>query len=226
MSWQAPDQNFMAGMDRSSTPLVAAMAAPPATPQPFSQPGVMETPHAAPETAAQLAARIVHRPKIIRGGGFVEFRAAGTAEPSASEVLHAEMLRRIAVLEDAMAKLPAQHGGIGHNNPPAPIEIVPFGESDRRAIQNAIAALNAQRVEPALPAKAREAAAQIKTIGERIAAYAAKQSDEFVSATVKAAGAEAGKRIVQLAFWAVLAKALLDVAKAVTDWLASLNIPF
>src|SRR5207302_3704874 len=41
-------------------------------------------------------------------------------------VQHEEMLKRIASLEETIAKLPTGPAGIGHNKPPEPIEPVPL----------------------------------------------------------------------------------------------------
>jgi hypothetical protein len=136
------------------------------------------------------------------------------------------MLRRIAVLEEMLAKVSGSRPGIGHNGPPEAIE-VPFGLQDRVAVQTAIVVLKIQPVEPSPSAAvaAREAAERVETIGQRLRTYLAEKGDRFVSKAVDAAGEEVGKRAVQAAFWLALAKALLVVAQAVSDWLASLNLP-
>jgi hypothetical protein len=132
--------------------------------------------------------------------------------------LHDEMLRRVASLEEAMAKLAVTKPGIGHNNPPDP---VPFGDDDRRVIEIAIVMLRAQPPKPETqPVEAGEAAAKLMTIGERLKAYAIKQGDTFVSEAVKSAGGELGKRAIQSPFWLTLAGLL--IATAVSAWIASL----
>jgi hypothetical protein len=153
----------------------------------------------------------------------LEGRITISAKAHAGMTLHDEMLRRIASLEDGMARLAVTKPGIGHNNPPDP---VPFGDDDRRVVEIAIVVLSAQSPKPETsPVEAGEAAAKLMTIGERLNAYAIKHGDVLVSEAVKSAGAEVGKRLVQLPFWLSLAGLLIAAAKAAFAWIASLPSP-
>jgi hypothetical protein len=160
------------------------------------------------------------------------FDVSDTMDPRA---LHARMLQRIEALEEALQTLATHRAGIGHNRPPE--LFVPFQDADFRtlrsarlvldlqAIKSALAVLKAQPPKPAAPpADAIEAAHELKTIGERLKAYALKQTDVFVSEAVKSAGAELGKRLVQSPFWLTLAAMLIAVARAASAWIASLPI--
>jgi hypothetical protein len=167
------------------------------------------------EVAVQTAAT---RRKLVAA-----VHAAQQRDGSTTASLFEEVLRRVAVLEDAMTKLPSSHGGIGHNQPPEAIEPAPFAEADRRTIEFAMAILKAQPAQPpARSVEVEKAVDELKSIGDRIRQYVAKQTDEFVSAAIKAAAGEAGKRIVQLPLWALLAKCLIEVADAVEKWLAAI----
>ena len=48
-----------------------------------------------------------------------------------------EMLQRIASLEEAIAQFLPPKPGIGHNNPPELIELVPFGDAERNRVATA-----------------------------------------------------------------------------------------
>jgi len=156
----------------------------------------------------------------------LEGRITISAKAQAGITLHEDMLRRIASLEDAVAQLGVTKPGIGHNNPPELIDPVPFGDDDRRVVEIAIVVLSAQSPKPETsPVEAGEAAAKLMTIGERLNAYAIKHGDVLVSEAVKSAGAELGKRLVQLPFWLSLAGLLIAAAKAAFAWIASLPSP-
>src|SRR3546814_18961277 len=64
------------------------------------------------------------------------------------------MLRRIAALEEALAHPPQESAGIGHNQPPEPLDPEPIDASDRKEIAAALGALRAQPAEPADEGKA------------------------------------------------------------------------
>jgi len=154
-------------------------------------------------------------------------------ESTDPRVLHAEMLRRIASLEEALRKLSPRHRGIGDNNPPEPIGPEGLGNADRRAVLDAIAVLKVQPPEPTeTPTKALEAAKLLRKIARRlrIAAssagkYVGRQADTFVSEAAKSAGSELGKRAIQSPFWWVVIDRMCAVADAATHWIKSLGLP-
>jgi hypothetical protein len=148
--------------------------------------------------------------------------------------LHAEMLARIAELEEALARLPPRRRGIGDNNPPEPIEPEVLGDADRRAVETAIAVLKAQPPEPTeAPAEALKAAHFLSGLAKRLrnavlsaGQYLGKQADTLVSAAVKSAGSEIGKRAVQSPFWLAVIDRICAVADAAIHWINSLSLPF
>jgi hypothetical protein len=154
----------------------------------------------------------------------VEARGALSAKGNAELTLHDEMLRRVAALEEAIAKLAVTKPGIGHNNPPERID--PFGDEERHAVETAISVLNAQSPKPeTLPVEASEAAAKLMTVGARLKAYALKQGDVFVSEAFKSAGSEFGKQLIRSPLWLPLPALLIAAAQAAYAWIASLPAP-
>jgi hypothetical protein len=64
---------------------------------------------------------------------------------SDTNTLHAEMIGRIETLEKAIADLQErQRHGIGHNNPPEPIEPAPLSANELSEIREALAVLKKQ----------------------------------------------------------------------------------
>ena len=152
------------------------------------------------------------------------------AEVAASDAntLHAEMIGRIETLEKAIADLQErQRHGIGHNNPPEPIEPAPLSANELSEIREALAALKNQ---PSIPnASSAEAAKAAVTVlqkfGNRLRAmgvYIGKHADVFVTEAAKKAGEEAGKRIVQSPLWLAIIHQLPAVADIASKWLHSL----
>jgi hypothetical protein len=138
--------------------------------------------------------------------------------------MYQEMRVSIAKLDEALIQLSILNGRIGHNNPPAPIEPAPFGSNEIDNIKRALEILKAQS--PTLPSieEVRSANREISTLGTRLKTYLAKQSDNFVSAAVKAAGTETGKWFIRVPLIVIVADRLMAVVRAVVAWLASLGI--
>jgi hypothetical protein len=146
-----------------------------------------------------------------------------TPESPTSDVraLHAQMLERISVLEQAAEKVPRP--GRGHNHPPEPLEDEPLTAVDFQDLFRAIETLKAQPVEPAnTPADAIEAANILHLIGAKVSSYLKDKGDVFVTEAVK----EAGKWAIRLPVWGVLLKSLVDAGNAVMTWVHALHLPF
>jgi hypothetical protein len=144
-----------------------------------------------------------------------------------ASALHAEMLRRIASLEEAMAQLPGLSPGIGHNRPPEPMEEFPLTLTDRTEITGAVDVLKYQPVDPQDEGKAAtEAAETLKSKGQKISEWLAKQADTFVSEAVKEAGKELGKWGTRTAIWSVVLDRLFSVHQIVVQWLSQMHSPF
>lgn len=130
------------------------------------------------------------------------------------------MLRKLDSVESAFEELGKLPAGIGHNNPPECIETMVLDSAELEELRNAVALLKAQPVEPTelLDAIA-QAASTLTNIGKKITGYCAKQSDSFISETVKSAGEALGK-------WLVRSAVVLAAAAAASEWLHELGIPF
>jgi hypothetical protein len=142
--------------------------------------------------------------------------------------LYDEVLRRLASVEEAVAALSAVRAGIGHNQPPEPIELDGFNEADRQAIQAATSILRTLPAVPQTPPdEARRAAEQFATIGVKTKNYAIKQGDNFVSEIVKqsaiavTAVAAGGITVSYLLY--PLADRLLEAAESIRAWLEVLG---
>jgi hypothetical protein len=143
-----------------------------------------------------------------------------------ASTLHAEMLQRIASLEEALAQLPGGLSGIGHNRPPEPIEVFPLTVVDQRELATAIEVLKAQPVEPKDDGRAAtEAAGTLQAKAQKIRKWLAKQADAFISEAVKEAGKEFGKWAPR-AFWALVLDRIFSVHEIVGEWLSRIHHPF
>ncbi|MCI0600146.1 MAG: hypothetical protein L0Y60_11630 [Beijerinckiaceae bacterium] len=141
------------------------------------------------------------------------------------KTLHAEMLARIDTLEQALERI--SKPGIGHNQPPEPLEEEPLTAVDFQALSNAISILKAQPVEPAnMPTEAIEAENTLQNLIKKTTTYLAQKGDLFITEAVKAAGSETGKLVPRLAFWAFFADALVNAGHAVAAWLHTVHLPF
>ncbi|MGH6848150.1 MAG: hypothetical protein ACREC0_12165 [Methylocella sp.] len=148
--------------------------------------------------------------------------------PRNPEDLHTEMMKRIAALEETLAQISPKPAGIGHNNPPEPIDAVPFSDLDLHEVANALIILKAQPFIPsemAIPA-VEVAGDKIKTGGEKILGWLTQQADSFFSEAVKEAGKEFGKWGMRTAIWALLAERLISVGQSVATWLQTVHPPF
>ena len=128
---------------------------------------------------------------------------------------HSDMLAKIQELKGVLAT-PAPAAGIGHNNPPEPLDQGPLTPKDVESLQNAISVLEKQ---PPLPEKTEPAASAlsvVQKIGEKVGKYA----DLFLSEFAKTAGAEMGKWSVR---WLAIAAAIGAVASSAKSWLEGLS---
>ncbi len=151
---------------------------------------------------------------------------AGAADARA---LHAEMLERIEALEKALvSRRQRRRRGIGHNNPPEPIEPEPLSANELREIRRAMAVLKVQPPAPSAPsAETRAAVTLLTKLGDRLrflaiaaGAYLGKQADNFITEAVK----ESGRRIVQSPFWLAIISQLPALADVAHRWLESLGL--
>jgi len=107
----------------------------------------------------------------------------------------AEIAQRLAALEKALAtiKVPPAPPGIGHNNPPEPIDRLPLTQKKRRRLKASIATVKAEIKRPRRnPNKVLAAARMLKPIEKRLASFCKKQAALFVTGAVTAGSVQAG----------------------------------
>jgi hypothetical protein len=153
--------------------------------------------------------QIVHDTEARRRR-FIAATSSGVAAPPFALIndprrLHEEMLKRIAAVEETIAKLPT----IGHNKPPGPIEAAPLDNNEIEEIKNEIARLKTPPAVPTQPpAEVVEAESKLRTFGEKVLVGVA-------TAVVIGAGKE---------LWARFGDQLIDLANAIAAWIASLPL--
>jgi hypothetical protein len=146
--------------------------------------------------------------------------------PLDTTTLHIMMRRRVSLLEEILAHLPAEPAGVGHNNPPEPIEAPFIGPGERAAILGAVEVLKAQPVEPADDGEAASQAVRVvERTANRFRDWLAKQGDTFVSEAVKEGGKEFGKWAPR-ALIALFVERAFSLSSIVAKWLESIGLPF
>ena len=99
---------------------------------------------------------------------------------------------RIRVLEIAFSRMPPPPAGLGHNNPPEPIQDIPLSAAEWAETRQLLAVLKEQAVVPAQePKEAKAAASRLKVIGGNVLSFLGRHSEEL-SEFAKKAGATAG----------------------------------
>jgi hypothetical protein len=146
-------------------------------------------------------------------------------EPDARQ-LHEEMQRRIRALGEALTRAPAAPAGIGHNRPPEPLDLEPLDANDRAEISTALAALEAQSVEPSDKGKAAgEALAKLETKREKLGKWLKLQGIVFTEEAIKEAGKQFGKW-APAAFWLLVLDLMFGVSQSVGAWLKIIHSSF
>ena len=134
------------------------------------------------------------------------------------------MQERISAIEEALSRLPNGAAGVGHNNPPEPIEDAPVDEVERTALDQALAVLKAQPAEPGNEgAAAAVPVAFIQSIADKARSWLARQADTFVSEATKEAGKEFGKWGSRT-LWAFVASQLLGLSEIAVKWLHAILV--
>jgi hypothetical protein len=146
-------------------------------------------------------------------------------EPSPSE-LYARMQEQIDAIQEALDHAPDTPAGMGHNQPPEPLDIEPLDAEDRAELSSTLGVLKAQPVEPNDNGKvATEALAKFETKREKLGKWLLKQGEVFTTEAVKEAGKQFGKWAAA-AFWLWLMDMMFGVSQAVHAWLQALGVPF
>jgi hypothetical protein len=169
---------------------------PPAEPPPKPTPPPISTWHTIDETGAQVARDTAARQRAS---------IAATSSPPASppfalandpRTLHAAMLKRIAVLEETIAKLPT----------PGPLD-----DSEIEESKSTIVALKSLPPAPAKPpAETVQAQSKLKAFGQKVLESLATDAAKWAL------------RAAALALWEQYGHQLLDLVDAIEKWIASL----
>lgn len=140
--------------------------------------------------------------------------------------LHAQLLDRIRAIEEALGRVPELPAGMGHNQPPEPLEPEPLDAKDRQEIVAALETLKAQPADPTdKGATASAAVAQVEAKRSKLLQWLAQQGEVFTTEAVKEAGKGFGKWAPRV-FWLWLLDKIFDFSQAAHKWLSVLQLPF
>jgi hypothetical protein len=128
-----------------------------------------------------------------------EARASTTAiSKEISDVFEA-MQERVRVLEIEVSRMPPPPAGLGHNNPPEPIEAVPFSAAEWAEMRGLLSVLKEQVIVPTRePQEAKAAASTLKLIGEKLLSFIGRHGEEYSSELSKKLG---GNTADLLKYW-------------------------
>lgn len=156
-----------------------------------------------------------------------EIAARGGAEHLA--LLHKDLMSRVVALEASLRAIPAVIDqseassptpiGMGHNGPP---NFVPTNSEDLLQINQLIDLLkqDVQPVTTTLRSELVERGERVSAVGKKIREHA----ETFIKEATRSAGAEVGKRLVQLPFWLGIGALIDSVVRALSNWLAAVPL--
>jgi hypothetical protein len=137
------------------------------------------------------------------------------------------MQERLRVLEITISQMPPPPAGLGHNNPPEPIEDLPISAAEWEEVRRSLDVLKQQPVAPEQePKEAKIALSRLKAIREKVLSYLGRHFDEFSSASAKTLGAGAATWVLAHyghASLASLANGVIDLSSHAEVWLRSLG---
>lgn len=140
--------------------------------------------------------------------------------PSSTEELHAEMQRQIRDIQDQLAQLEGARAGIGHNQPPEPIDAEPLSKDDRRELADALTTLGNQPVVPADQGEAAtKASSTIASKRGKVRTWLAGAGKTIATAI----GGVAAEEIIK-AIWVAVWPSIEKLLGIVAQWIASLPI--
>jgi hypothetical protein len=149
---------------------------------------------------------------VVGSPAFGQNHRLAVSDPNA---LHAEMLERIEALEREIDNLREQQRcGVGHNNPPEPIELAPLSEQNLGEIGEDIAVLKKQPPADPRSTEAKAAVARLMKFARVAVTYAGKQADIFITAAMT----KAGRKII----WSPIICKLWALPDIAHQWLQSL----
>lgn len=150
----------------------------------------------------------------------VAHRRVQPPEPDEDPILpFGEMQRYISELERALINLQERPVGIGHNRPPEPIEEVPLTKIDVQNITVNIDILKSQKpynVDD--KEKVNNAIGQLTSISKKLGNYFAEKGKTFIDEAIKAAGAEFGKKGIQVGAVYVICELLEKIIHSALSW--------
>jgi hypothetical protein len=139
--------------------------------------------------------------------------------PKSSQEAYELVQKNVQALKELLSHIPEQPAGMGHNQPPEPIDDHPLDSEDREELAIAVQVIETQAVEPSDQGKsAKEAANVIETKAQKVKSWLARQGDVFATEVFKESGKQFGKWMPR-AFWMYLIDRMLSVTETVTAWL-------
>jgi (p)ppGpp synthase/HD superfamily hydrolase len=152
-------------------------------------------------------------------------RTERRAAPANSNIrrAHADMLRRIRELEDAIKELRAQSHMIGHNHPDDHVSIFP-PDISQKEVNQAILTLKGETPVPQRDTVFLASLGNyLKFAADRIGTELDGRGEMFIDEAYKAAGQEAGKYMSRIAALAAVAELMFHAWKSVLKWLSTLS---
>jgi hypothetical protein len=138
-------------------------------------------------------------------------------------ILHQEVLKRIAELEDLIKKLPETTPGIGHNRSPEPIEQTPVTPSELLEIKTILREIKSL---PAIPTQQREIASNAANTLNKISSRIWKCADDILTGASMAAGAAIVAGVIpaneKFNIWHLFSALLSSLAQAISEWLTAI----
>jgi len=140
-------------------------------------------------------------------------------------ILHQDVLRRIAELEDLIKKLPEPTPGIGHNRAPEPIERTPVTPSELSEIKTILQEIKSL---PAIPTQEREIARNAADTLNKISSRIWKCADDLLTGASLAAGAAIVASVTaaneKFNIWHLFSALLSSLAQAISEWLTAIPV--
>lgn len=145
------------------------------------------------------------------------------------EQSHSVLQSNLATLKDDLEKLEQNlPAGMGHNNPPEPIEALPLDDEDRKELRAAIQVLEAQPVVPESIDEAKQAVGTLIAKEEKVQSWAKRLGIIFTEEFVKEFGKQSAQAValaLKVGLSMAVFKAFLGLsatAEAAKVWLNSI----
>ena len=139
--------------------------------------------------------------------------------PMSTAEAHAEIQREIRNLQDRIAQVESALAGIGHNQPPEPIEDQALSRDEVRELKGALTALGTQPVEPPDNGAAATVANQTLTsTRDKIRRWLGQVRDGAIKAAINTAVSESVKAI-GLRLWPLIEQGLTRIIEVVSRWI-------